>query len=228
MADVPSNNPVDRMERDQHTAIRDRLWSQAHSMAGMALNHADAFDEHVVRTTSQFRIHCNSSELSDRRLKLFHDPASLTISAYDRILELAVAYNKKDDRLRRYHRRIKARLQRLLGSNPAERPHAPPVGDDKALRERFERLANWWRDDTGPLSSVHAVVGHPGYQQIIGMGKPVLPLIMEDLRKSGDLWFSALYAITGENPIRTEDRGNIERMRDTWLKWGEQHGYYVS
>ena len=39
------------------------------------------------------------------------------------------------------------------------------------------------------------------------------------------MWFMALREITGELPIREQDRGNIEAMRVAWIDWGERNGY---
>jgi hypothetical protein len=63
------------------------------------------------------------------------------------------------------------------------------------------------------------------YQQIIGMGEKVLPFIFRELQETGGHWFWALRAITGENPVGPESRGNINRMAQAWLEWGRQRGY---
>ena len=68
---------------------------------------------------------------------------------------------------------------------------------------------------------------HPAYQQIIGMGWEVLPLILRDLKESNADWFWALTAITGANPISTEIAGNITRMTEAWLQWARAKGYDV-
>lgn len=62
------------------------------------------------------------------------------------------------------------------------------------------------------------------YQQIIGMGPQVIPLILADLQREPDHWFWALEAITGENPVVQADRGDISAMANAWLEWGEQRG----
>jgi hypothetical protein len=63
------------------------------------------------------------------------------------------------------------------------------------------------------------------YQRIIGMGLPVVPLILEELRREPDQWFWALEAITDENPVPAEDAGNVRAMADAWIEWGRQHGH---
>ena len=46
------------------------------------------------------------------------------------------------------------------------------------------------------------------------MGEPVVPLILDELRREPDHWFWALEAITEENPVRPEDVGIVRRMAD--------------
>jgi hypothetical protein len=66
---------------------------------------------------------------------------------------------------------------------------------------------------------------HPAYQQIIGMGEDVIPLILWELEKTPNHWFWALRAISDEDPVKPEERGNIHKMAQSWLKWGKEHGY---
>ncbi len=93
------------------------------------------------------------------------------------------------------------------------------------LSQRFEILAVKWRGETGHLSLMSDIVLNSAYQQIIGMGKPAIGLILQDLKKQPDHWFWALRSITGENPIQPDDRGRLARMAEAWLEWGRQHGY---
>ena len=87
----------------------------------------------------------------------------------------------------------------------------------------FQQLANEWKRDTVYLSSTDAIVMHPAYQRIIGMGQGVISLILQDLEEAPAHWFHALRAITGESPVRPEDRGNIDAMRRAWLDWGASY-----
>jgi hypothetical protein len=94
-----------------------------------------------------------------------------------------------------------------------------------ALLHRFEALATQWRRETRHLSLMNDLVLNSAYQQIIGMGKPAIVLILQDLKQQPEHWFWALRAITGENPIRPGDRGRLPQMTEAWLEWGRQHGY---
>lgn len=97
---------------------------------------------------------------------------------------------------------------------------AGPAG----LAKRFRSLAERWRKDTRYVSSIHEMVLHPAYQQIIGMGLEALPFIFHELERRPDHWFWALQAITGEDPVPHGDRGNVAAMARHWLRWAEERG----
>jgi hypothetical protein len=90
---------------------------------------------------------------------------------------------------------------------------------------KFQRLAAQWRRETQHLSLVSDIVLNTAYQQIIGMGSPVVGLILQDLQQKSDHWLWALRSITGENPIQPDHRGRLAEMAEAWLEWGRQHGY---
>lgn len=92
------------------------------------------------------------------------------------------------------------------------------------LPDQFRRLSEKWRVETSFLSSSTAIAMHPAYQEIIGMGKEVLPMILEDLRRTSDHWFWALKSITGADPVPASDRGKIDEMKAAWLRWGGSKG----
>lgn len=93
---------------------------------------------------------------------------------------------------------------------------------DEVKRE-FNTLVEQWIAGTLFLSSIHKIAMHPAYQQIIGMGEPVLPLIFRDLPQRQSLWFWALHAITGEDPVQEGEYG--ERAVHAWLTWGRERGF---
>ncbi|HEX6040869.1 hypothetical protein [Longimicrobium sp.] len=94
----------------------------------------------------------------------------------------------------------------------------------KDIRAEFSQLAAQWHDETGHMSSAISFTQHPAYLRIIGMGPAVVPFILEDLRRTQAHWFVALRLITGETPIRPEDRGNVQRLADAWIAWGRERG----
>lgn len=90
---------------------------------------------------------------------------------------------------------------------------------------RFMMLASLWKKDNLFESSPWRMAAHPAYQRIIGMGRPVVPIILQQLAREADFWFEALAAITDEQPVPPEHEGDIEAMRQDWLCWGREQGY---
>ena len=93
------------------------------------------------------------------------------------------------------------------------------------VQSDFDRLTAQWKREAAHLSSPTMIAEHPAYQEVVGMGLVAVPLILRDLQNAPAMWFMALREITGEMPIRDEDRGNIEAIRTAWLDWGERNGY---
>jgi hypothetical protein len=93
-----------------------------------------------------------------------------------------------------------------------------------SLEERFKELTALWNKETAGSSSLTVICGNEHYKGIIRLGRLVVPLIMEDLKKGPNHWFIALREITGEQPhIPDEDAGRIRKIGDLWLKWWEEH-----
>ena len=95
---------------------------------------------------------------------------------------------------------------------------------EPALQERFEQLKNQWKVQSKYLSNTAQMAMLWSYQQIIGMGAPVLPLILAELLHETDHWFWALEAIAGENPVPAEAAGDVAASADAWLEWGRSKG----
>jgi hypothetical protein len=97
------------------------------------------------------------------------------------------------------------------------------------LEQDFYALADRWRSETAFISLASEQANNFNYHQIIGMGKPVLPLIFRELRETTSDWFWALRAITRTDvQIAAEDRGNVDKVAEAWLEWGKDHGYLTS
>lgn len=92
---------------------------------------------------------------------------------------------------------------------------------------RFQTLAQQWKQETAHLSNIAKKALHPAYQEIIGMGKAVIPLLLAELKREPDDWFWALHALTGANPVPAVSRGNLRAMTEAWLQWGSEKGYKV-
>jgi hypothetical protein len=92
-------------------------------------------------------------------------------------------------------------------------------------RKRFQQLMAQWKEKSLHLSNTAQMAMLKPYQQIIGMGLPVVPLILEELRREPDHWFWALEAITQENPVPKEALGMVRPMAEAWVDWGKKQGY---
>jgi hypothetical protein len=101
----------------------------------------------------------------------------------------------------------------------AQRHMARPISR-QSVRSLFEELAATWHSDTAFESSMTALVNHPAYQRIIGLGPDAVPYLLLSLKTQPDHWFAALTAITGADPVSRSDRGDIEKMAAAWLDWG--------
>ena len=123
-----------------------------------------------------------------------------------------------------------AHLRALLNNEPHVRglgynQYADAEDMEPQERERFRELADRWEEETFFLSRSDRAIAHPLHQEIINLGQPVVPLILERMRSQGGHWFEALQQITGEDAISPADYGNIAAMQNSWLQWGEDHGY---
>src|SRR4051794_28711508 len=101
-------------------------------------------------------------------------------------------------------------------------PDAPLT---ETVEQRFRRLEATWLAEVGCSSSSPVLRSHPAFQEIIGLGEAVVPLMLRDLAERPRLWVWALPQITGADPVPAADRGNIARMSEAWLRWGREHGY---
>ena len=104
---------------------------------------------------------------------------------------------------------------------------APMTHRRKNVEERFAALAAEWRERCLFASSVTEMVLDPAYQEIVGLGEPVVPILLAELRDQPDHWMWALQSITGANPIVPEERGDLLKMANSWLTWGRAKGYDV-
>ena len=118
-----------------------------------------------------------------------------------------------------------ARLEYYSGSwGLGEEAPRPPEAD-LGIQRRFAALARLWLIETGGVAVSDRRIMHPAYQQIIGLGPRVIPVVLQELEARPDYLFRALRALTGENPVVDEDAGIMTRMVDAWLNWGRAHGY---
>ena len=95
---------------------------------------------------------------------------------------------------------------------------------EAVTKEKFMRLVKEWKANRPHSSSIEKLSMHPAYQQIIGLGPDVLPLLLQELATAPGQWFWALRAITCENPVSDDHRGDLRKMADDWFAWGRKKG----
>jgi hypothetical protein len=92
-------------------------------------------------------------------------------------------------------------------------------------QDRFHSLAADWRASRGHSSKVRDLAVHSAYQQIIGMGRSALPLLLEEMKERPDHWDWALRAITGTDPVPKSAWGKLKEIGAAWYAWGRENGY---
>jgi hypothetical protein len=91
-----------------------------------------------------------------------------------------------------------------------------------ALRLVFNDLRRRWTAATKAVPLNMRRENHFAYQEIIGLGEPALPLILEALEQEPDDWFWALAAIARLDPAHGVS--DAEEAARRWLEWGRNEG----
>jgi hypothetical protein len=113
--------------------------------------------------------------------------------------------------------------------NAATRARAHYFSEDtvsrraEMLERTFRHLADDWIADTQFQSSLTRITSHPSYQKIVSFDEEVLPLIFREIAASPRYWFSALRDITGADPVKPHERGDVTAMTAAWLRWAQDH-----
>ena len=89
--------------------------------------------------------------------------------------------------------------------------------------QKFESLAAEWKTHQMGLSTTN--YHHAAYLQIIGMGMPAVPFLLNRLRAGERRWVVAIKSIAGEQVDTPEMRGDAERVLQAWIDWGVQRGF---
>lgn len=96
-----------------------------------------------------------------------------------------------------------------------------------SLANSFHEQVSLWKDETAHLSSETKAIAHPSYLRIIGLAKEstgheIERLLLHELEAEPDLWFAALAAVTGEDPVKPEH--DFDESVAAWLAWGRDKG----
>jgi hypothetical protein len=93
---------------------------------------------------------------------------------------------------------------------------------DEEVAERFQELAQEWRAATRFESNLERIILNRNYQEIIGLGPQVVPLILADMQRVRGHWFWALSVIVGED--KAAGQTSIAAATEAWLAWGREKG----
>lgn len=143
---------------------------------------------------------------------------AMKFNALDRIAEMLVNDTALSDESKEIRRESKLSAKHYI---------IPISRQETDCAIRFQELKSRWEADTAILSSVTEIAMNPAYQQIIGMGRSAIPLILAEMEERPGHWFWALKSITSEDPVLPEQRGRIKEMTKAWLNWGHEQGYIL-
>lgn len=107
------------------------------------------------------------------------------------------------------------------GSHPM--PCSPSLADrthEPLTQAGFDALAVQWLVGLGPTSDPREMTAHPAFKAIVVHGDAAIPFILRHLKQSPSLLAWALFDITGLNPVKPSDSGNLRKITNAWLKWG--------
>jgi hypothetical protein len=110
-----------------------------------------------------------------------------------------------------------------MSTLPTSQPPAPEPAE--SVEEKFQRLAAAWQAETAYVSSSSDLVAQPAFQEIVGMGPAVVPLLLRELERGTGHWHRALRRISGADPVPAADRGDLDKAAQAWLRWGREQGY---
>lgn len=111
-----------------------------------------------------------------------------------------------------------------MSTVPAKQSPVPEPSE--TIPEKFQRLTSVWRAETAYVSSSSDLVAHPAFQELVGMGPAVIPLLLREVEnRTPGHWHRALRRITGTDPVPPADKGDIDKAAVAWLRWGREQGY---
>lgn len=107
----------------------------------------------------------------------------------------------------------------LSALNPRDRFH------DRTTADEFYVLADELEEAASAASSTRSVMVHPVYAEILELGKPALPLLIERLddTRNRPIWLRLLGSLTTFHP--GAGRETIPEAVAAWRRWAKSEGY---
>jgi hypothetical protein len=99
--------------------------------------------------------------------------------------------------------------------------------NDDELFQMFKKLLQEWERDTAFHSSYNVIQNHPNNQKIVDLGNRVIPLLLEETRKSPDMkCHMSLKILTNVKlDVPKEHIGKTKEIARLWVNWGKEAGY---
>jgi hypothetical protein len=91
------------------------------------------------------------------------------------------------------------------------------------IKDKFEALAQSWEayNSGRSIQDNH----HIAHLQIIGIGKPAIPLLLNRMLQGQVKWVYALKCITGVEAEPRDSHGDADAIIKSWLAWGRKNGH---
>lgn len=131
------------------------------------------------------------------------------INCYEKKIPVSYSFNIRDN----YFSRIKT-IQWT-------RPLPDKDIDEATFNRRFNELYEGWCKET-QFDSFIGDPYHKCYDKIVRLGHRAVPYIITKLKEDPSLMFVALIRITGEDPVKEENRGIVKKMVKDWIDWWEK------
>lgn len=81
-----------------------------------------------------------------------------------------------------------------------------------------------WQTACEYFSSTRQKVNHPAFRQLLARAGESVPFLLSTLTTSPSHAILVLHAITGEDPVPNDKKGDLPRMADAWIEWGKSKG----
>lgn len=89
-----------------------------------------------------------------------------------------------------------------------------------------EALADRWYRETGHRSLLSVRFKHPAWQQLLALGREIVPDLARRIERSGPSHLHhALAAITGESPLPPDAVTTVKEACAAWVAWAREHRY---
>ena len=117
-----------------------------------------------------------------------------------------------------------------VGLVPAPAMERTSVGytHDVFLTEKFRSLVDQWRTETRYISSLSEIEEHEAFAKIIGLGGPVISLVLNELVENPSWLLLALDALVDNPPISENSTGGLLDSTNAWIEWGKEKGYLAT